>query len=93
MSNNHIPIRRCIGCGRRAPKSGLIKIVKTREDNGDIKVFVCLEYSDGRGAYLCKDYECFKKAKKSRRLERAFSRKIDEDIYDQLEGMVRGFEQ
>lgn len=88
MGNNNIPIRKCIGCGRRTTKSELIKIVKTHETNGNIKIFVCLGHSEGRGAYLCKNYECFKKAKKSRRLERAFSTKIDMSVYDQLEGMV-----
>ena len=39
----------------------------------------------GRGAYLCLDAQCLKQARKSRRLERAFSCKIPEEVYQRLE--------
>ena len=38
----------------------------------------------GRGAYLCPDPECLKKARKSRALERAFDAPIPAEIYEQL---------
>ncbi len=39
----------------------------------------------GRGAYICKTEECIKKARKARALERSFSCKVKETIYDCLE--------
>lgn len=42
----------------------------------------------GRGAYLCRDAECLRKARKARRLERAFSCKISEELYLKMEGTL-----
>ena len=39
----------------------------------------------GRGAYLCPNEECLKKAMKSKALERAFSTQIPAEVYDALE--------
>ena len=39
----------------------------------------------GRGAYLCPNIECLKKAMKSKALERAFSVQIPEEIYEALQ--------
>ena len=39
----------------------------------------------GRGAYLCPNPDCLKKAIKSRALERAFSAAIPQEIYVRLE--------
>ena len=36
----------------------------------------------GRGAYICRSTECFDKARKARRFEKAFSCKIDESVYE-----------
>ena len=39
----------------------------------------------GRGAYVCPDSACLKKARKSRALERAFELTIPDEVYDALE--------
>ena len=44
----------------------------------------------GRGAYVCHDVECLKKARKSRALERAFSTAIPPEVYDAMEAELRG---
>ena len=41
--------------------------------------------SPGRGAYVCPNPECLKKARKSKRLEKVFSAPIPEEVYDALE--------
>ena len=46
----------------------------------------------GRGAYICDVPECFKKARKSKALERALNAKIDEAVYDQLEAQLKSAE-
>ena len=40
--------------------------------------------SPGRGAYLCRNTDCFAKAQKSKGLERSFKRAIPAEIYEQL---------
>ena len=39
----------------------------------------------GRGAYVCKNAECLKKARKKRAFERAFSMQIEDEVYDKME--------
>ena len=43
----------------------------------------------GRGAYICHDIKCFEKARKARRFERAFSCKIPDEVYEQLENSLK----
>ena len=38
----------------------------------------------GRGAYVCRDPECLKKAQKARRIERAFSCRIGDEVYEAM---------
>ena len=40
--------------------------------------------ASGRGAYLCRDTACLKKAVKSRALERALSVSIPQEVYERL---------
>ena len=77
-----IPQRQCVGCRTMKDKKELIRVVKTPE--GEI-VLDTTGKKSGRGAYLCPDIECMKKARKSRALERAFSQQIPAEVYDALE--------
>ena len=43
---------------------------------------------EGRGAYICDSIECLEKVIKSKRLEKSFDRKIDDDIYNKLRGVI-----
>lgn len=76
-----IPMRQCLGCREMKPKRELIRAVKSPdgEVNLDFKGKM-----PGRGAYLCPNGECLKKAMKSKALERAFSVQIPEEIYEEL---------
>lgn len=66
-------------------KKALLRIVKTPE--GEILLDSTGKKS-GRGAYVCPDPECLKKARKSRVLERAFDTAIPAEVYDALEGQM-----
>jgi predicted RNA-binding protein YlxR (DUF448 family) len=49
---------------------------------------VSLDFSgkkNGRGAYLCPDPQCLKKAIKSKALDRSLEVTIPQEIYDRLE--------
>lgn len=82
MGIKKIPMRMCTGCKEMKPKKELIRVVKTAE--GEIKLDVTGKLN-GRGAYICKDKECLKKARKSDAFSRAFETKVSEDIYIGLE--------
>ena len=79
--NKKQPIRQCTGCGEMKPKKELLRVVKSPEGN------ICLDRSgkaNGRGAYICPNAECYKKAIKARRLEKAFSMQIPENVSKQI---------
>lgn len=76
-----IPQRQCVGCREKKSKPELIRVV--RAPDGGISLDARGKAA-GRGAYLCPDPECLKKARKSRALERAFDTPIPAEIYEQL---------
>lgn len=77
-----IPQRQCVGCRTMKDKKALIRVVKTPE--GEVVLDVSGKKS-GRGAYVCPDSACLKKARKSRALERVFELAIPDEVYDALE--------
>ena len=79
MKPKKIPMRMCLGCNEMKPKMELIRVVKSPE--GEIS----LDFKGkaaGRGAYICRNAECLQKARKARRLEKSFSCKIEESVYE-----------
>ena len=82
MQNKKVPLRKCTGCGEMKPKKELVRVVKTPE--GEISLDPTGKMN-GRGAYLCKDPQCLRKAQKSKRIEKALSCTVPEDMYNKLE--------
>ena len=82
MKTRKTPLRMCLGCSEMKPKKELVRVVKSKE--GEISLDLTGK-KPGRGAYICKSAECFSKARKSRRFEKTFSCKIDEELYDEME--------
>ena len=77
-----IPMRQCLGCREMKPKKELIRVVRSAEGA------VSLDFkgkAPGRGAYVCPNPVCLKKAIKSKAFERAFSAAIPPEIYATLE--------
>ena len=64
------------------PKPELIRIVRSPE--GEISLDSTGKKS-GRGAYICCNKDCLKRAIKSRRLDRTFECTVPEDLYERLE--------
>ena len=81
-----IPMRMCVGCREMKPKAQLLRVVKPQEGEAHIDR---TGKAPGRGAYICAQVECFRKARKSRALERALDAKIDEAVFDQLESQLQ----
>lgn len=98
MRQKKVPLRKCTGCGEMKEKKELVRIVKApdlKDDNGEaIKSGeILVDFTGkkpGRGAYICRSSACLASAKKARRLERAFSCKISEEIYKKLEEEFAG---
>ena len=82
-----IPMRQCLGCREAKPKKELIRVVRSPE--GEISLDFKGKAS-GRGAYICPDPQCLKKAVKSKALERAFSAQIPPEIYEKLNEQMEG---
>ncbi len=82
MKTRKIPMRMCLGCGEIKPKKELIRIVRSKE--GEISLDLTGK-KPGRGAYLCRNPECLKKARKTKRVERAFACTINDELYDRME--------
>ena len=76
-----IPMRQCTGCREMKPMRELIRVV--RAPDGGLSLDVRGK-APGRGAYVCRDVQCLKKAIKSRALERAFGVEIPQEVYDAL---------
>ena len=75
-------MRMCNGCGEMVAKNQLIRIV--RDSEGELSLDLTGK-KNGRGAYLCRNAECLKKARKSHRIDRSLQIQIPDEIYDRLE--------
>lgn len=82
IKERKIPERRCTGCGNHFPKNTLIRVLRTPE--GEIVLDLTGKKS-GRGAYICKSLDCFKKAKKARRIESSLECSVPEEVYMRME--------
>ena len=82
--------RMCVGCGEMFDKRELIRVVKSPE--GDISLDLTGKKS-GRGAYICHNSACLEKAKKAKRLERAFECAIPDEVFRTMESELKTDEQ
>ena len=76
-----IPQRQCMGCRERKPKREMIRVVRGTDGT------VSLDFGgkmNGRGAYLCPNPECLKKAIRSKALDRSLEVTIPEEVYERL---------
>lgn len=78
------PERTCVGCGIKNEKNQFVRIVK---HNNSVDIDKTGK-KDGRGAYICNNIECVNKAYKTKRLERSFKMKINDEFYERLKGIV-----
>ena len=71
-----------MGCNERFPKNTLLRVVRDPEGN------VSLDFTgkkSGRGAYICKNAACLKKAQKTKRLSRALECEIPDAVFAAME--------
>lgn len=89
MQPKKIPLRRCVGCSVSRPKRELVRVVRTPE--GEILLDTTGK-KNGRGAYICKNVECLRLAKKAKRLNRAFEMEVPEVVYEEIEKELSALE-
>lgn len=77
-----IPLRQCVGCNEMKSKKEMLRILKTAEEEVILDATGKL---NGRGAYLCKNEECLKRAIKQKGIERSLKMNIDKTVYEKLE--------
>jgi predicted RNA-binding protein YlxR (DUF448 family) len=66
------PERQCVGCGRRGPQSGFLRLGVVREDGLTRVVVADKGALGGRSAYLCWQVSCFDRAVQRKAFQRAF---------------------
>ena len=67
------PVRRCAGCGRRAPQDELVRFAVR---DGQLATGRTLP---GRGAYTCRSRACFERASAQRGFARVLRRAVHVD--------------
>jgi predicted RNA-binding protein YlxR (DUF448 family) len=77
-----VPLRKCLGCMSSFPKKDLVRVLKTPE--GEVVIDLGGKKS-GRGAYICKNSQCLKKALKAKRLQTSLETEIPDTIIGELE--------
>ena len=85
MKPRKIPMRMCVGCREMKPKKELLRVVKPQDGDAHIDR---VGKAPGRGAYVCDDIECLRKARKTKALERALECKIEDGVFDELERQI-----
>ena len=76
-----IPQRQCMGCRERKAKRDMIRVV--RGTDGMVSLDVGGKMN-GRGAYVCPDPECLRKAQRAKALERSLEVPIPDEVYEKL---------
>jgi len=85
MQKRRVPLRMCTGCREMKPKKELVRVVKSPD--GEVALDLTGKKS-GRGAYVCRNPECLRKAQKSKGLERAFECRIEPAVYAAMESVL-----
>ena len=81
-----IPLRRCTVTKEQLPKKELLRIVRDKDGNVTIDI---TGKANGRGAYIKKDLEVLKIAKDKKILDKALEVKIEDNIYEEIEEIIK----
>lgn len=74
----HVPLRSCIACREKHPKRELIRVVRCPEGTFEIDPKGKLA---GRGAYFCRNQQCWEEALQPGRLSQALKCRVSaEDV-------------
>ncbi len=89
--NKKMPMRKCLGCGEMFLQKELVRVVKTKikteDENAPEEYEISLDLvgkKPGRGAYVCRNAECFEKAVKAKRFQKALSCVIPDEVTERM---------
>ena len=82
-----LPVRMCAGCSEHKPKKELVRVVRTPD--GAVELDLTGKKS-GRGAYVCPNAECLKKARRAKRFERSLDCAIPDEVYERMQTEMEG---
>ena len=81
MKPKKIPMRMCVGCREMKEKRNLIRIVRTPEGEAALDP---TGKRSGRGAYVCRQAECLRRAIRQKQLERQLEITLTPEVTDAL---------
>lgn len=82
----HIPLRMCVACRSMKPTSELIRfVINSQTNTAELDIH---KKKFGRGAYLCRNIDCIKKAEKRRAVERSLKCGADSDLYNNTKNLT-----
>ncbi len=81
MKPRKIPMRMCVGCREMKEKKELIRVVRSPE--GEVSLDPVGKKS-GRGAYVCRNADCLKRAIRQKQLERQLDVTLPQETIDAL---------
>lgn len=77
----HVPLRTCVVCRRKEAKRGFVRIVRTPA--GAVTIDLSGK-ANGRGAYLCDDPACWRRAAEGTMLDRALKTELGHEAREEL---------
>ena len=80
-----IPLRMCVGCRESKPKRELIRVVRSPE--GEVSMDP-VGKKPGRGADVCRNPECLKRAITQRQLERQLEVQLTAEVSAALQAAM-----
>ncbi len=89
MQQKKIPMRQCLGCREQKAKRDLIRVVRSPEG------VISLDFrgkASGRGAYVCPQPDCLKRAIRAHAIERALGCAIPPEVYEELQKQMEAGE-
>lgn len=81
LKQRKTPMRMCVGCREMKPKKELLRVVKSP---AGLIAFDRVGKAPGRGAYVCPNPDCLKKAQKSKALDRALETTVPAEVFETL---------
>ena len=87
MKPKKVPMRMCVGCRESKPKRELLRVVRTPDARIELDATGKMS---GRGAYVCGNGECLRRAIKTKQLERALEHPIDPELFERLRAAFEG---
>jgi len=80
-----IPERTCVVTKEKTLKKDLLRVVRDKDGNVSIDL---TGKANGRGAYLKKDINVFKKAQKTKILDKILEVEIPDSVYEEMYNLI-----